>query len=207
MESPLRRCKPSPSTSPWPDVHLPIFLTIRQNDGEPSETTRAVIGPLTTSCPVSFPLYHNTTIFKSQGELAERFNNGPNLRAPDGGSQKVWAPLQSSLKYYKDTQMSANVGLEVPDCVKKWRRIRNKFVRQKKAIKGSSGDAGGQKVPAFDLFLSWLTPHIKHRETVSNYDEKVNISWFLNSLFVDIVTLHENLLIPALCLYFTISQS
>src|SRR4029434_3122140 len=27
-ESPHRRVKPSPSTSPWPDVHLPIFLTI-----------------------------------------------------------------------------------------------------------------------------------------------------------------------------------
>ena len=27
-ESPLRRCKPSPSTSPWPDVHLPNVLTI-----------------------------------------------------------------------------------------------------------------------------------------------------------------------------------
>ena len=28
-ESSLRRCKPSPSTSPWPDVHLPHFVTIR----------------------------------------------------------------------------------------------------------------------------------------------------------------------------------
>ena len=28
-ESPLRHCKPSPSTSLWPDVHLPNFLTIR----------------------------------------------------------------------------------------------------------------------------------------------------------------------------------
>src|SRR4029434_2653001 len=27
-ESPLRRGKPSQSLSPWPDVHLPIFLTI-----------------------------------------------------------------------------------------------------------------------------------------------------------------------------------
>src|SRR4029434_2046584 len=27
-QSPLRRCQPSPSTSPWPDVHLPYFLTI-----------------------------------------------------------------------------------------------------------------------------------------------------------------------------------
>ena len=28
-ESPLRHCKPSPSTSLWPDVHLPNFLTIQ----------------------------------------------------------------------------------------------------------------------------------------------------------------------------------
>src|SRR4029434_8476667 len=28
-ESPPRRCKPFPSTSLWPDVHLPNFATIR----------------------------------------------------------------------------------------------------------------------------------------------------------------------------------
>src|SRR4029434_11078146 len=28
-KSPLHRCKPSPSTSPWPDVHLTSFVTLR----------------------------------------------------------------------------------------------------------------------------------------------------------------------------------
>src|SRR4029434_8108574 len=32
--SPLRRCKPSPSTSPWPDVHLPNFVTIRLSQSD-----------------------------------------------------------------------------------------------------------------------------------------------------------------------------
>ena len=37
-QSPLRRCKPCPSTSPWPDLHLPNFVSLRRNDGEPTET-------------------------------------------------------------------------------------------------------------------------------------------------------------------------
>ncbi|CAB1435172.1 unnamed protein product [Pleuronectes platessa] len=85
-----------------------------------------------------------------------------------------------STSVYKDAEMTANswreisaaVGLDVPECIKRWRRIRNKFVRVKKTTKGSSGDAGGQKVPAFFTFMSWLSPHIKHRETTSNYDNK-----------------------------------
>ena len=52
---------------------------------------------------------------------------------------------------YKDAQMTANswkeisaaVGLDVPECIKTWRRIRDKFVRLKKTTKGNSGDAGG----------------------------------------------------------------
>ena len=53
-----------------------------------------------------------------------------------------------SLTEYKDTQMpcnswkeiSANIGLQVDDCTKLWRRIRDKFVRQRKAMRSSSGD-------------------------------------------------------------------
>ena len=97
-----------------------------------------------------------------------------------------------SLSTYKDSQMTANswkeisaaIGIEVKECIKRWRRIRDKFVRLKKTTKCSSGDAGGQTFPASLNFMSWLNPHIKHRETTSNYDTKVNISRFLHSLFV-----------------------
>ena len=73
--------------------------------------------------------------------------------------------------------------MEVKECLTRWRRLRDKFVRAKRTSKGRSGDAGGQKMPAILTFLSWLDPFVKHRETSSNYDNKVNISRFLNSLF------------------------
>ena len=97
-----------------------------------------------------------------------------------------------SLKDYKDAQMTANswraisaaVDMDTKDCVTRWRRLRDKFVRAKRTFKSRSGDAGGQKMPAILTFLSWLDPFVKHRETSSNYDNKVNISRVLNSLFV-----------------------
>ena len=80
--------------------------------------------------------------------------------------------LQMAYNSWKE--ISANVGLQVDKCTKLWWKIRDKFVRQKKAMRSSSGDAGGKKVPAFYLFLSWLGPHIKHWATSSNYDQ-INI--------------------------------
>ncbi|XP_053269020.1 transcription factor Adf-1-like [Pleuronectes platessa] len=85
-----------------------------------------------------------------------------------------------STSAYKDAQMTVNswkeisaaVGVDVPECMKTWRRIRDKFVRVRKTTKGSSGDAGWQTVPVFLTFMSWLSPHIKHRETTSNYVHK-----------------------------------
>ncbi|CAB1458236.1 unnamed protein product [Pleuronectes platessa] len=70
------------------------------------------------------------------------------------------------------SEISATVGLDVPECIKTWRRIRDKFVRVKKTTKGRSGDEGGQKVPDFFIFMSWLMPHIKHRKTKSKHDKK-----------------------------------
>ncbi|XP_075328922.1 uncharacterized protein LOC142387995 isoform X3 [Odontesthes bonariensis] len=70
------------------------------------------------------------------------------------------------------TEISGNLGIPVQDCLKLWRKIRDKYVRQKKMMEGSSGDAGRQKVPAFFLKLSWLGHHIKHRQTSSSCDEK-----------------------------------
>ncbi|CAB1435177.1 unnamed protein product [Pleuronectes platessa] len=89
-----------------------------------------------------------------------------------------------STSAYKDAQMTVNswkeisaaVGVDVPECMKTWRRIRDKFVRVKKTTKGSSGDAGGQTVPVFLTFMSWLSPHIKHRKTTSNYVHKTEPS-------------------------------
>ena len=87
-----------------------------------------------------------------------------------------------SLKEYKDTPMainswreiSLNVGMRAEDCTKMWRKLRDRFVRARKFMRSSSGDAGGKKVPAFYLFLSWLGPHIKHRATSSKINKQTN---------------------------------
>ncbi|XP_062249660.1 uncharacterized protein LOC133958731 [Platichthys flesus] len=85
-----------------------------------------------------------------------------------------------STSTYKDAQMTANsrseisaaFGLDVQECIQRWRRIRDRFVRVKNTTEGSSDDAEGQKYPAFFISRSWLLPHIKHSETTSNYDNK-----------------------------------
>ncbi|XP_062273625.1 transcription factor Adf-1-like [Scomber scombrus] len=88
----------------------------------------------------------------------------------------------SSSKNYKDSQMannswreiSNNTGVAVVDCMKRWKNLRDKYFRLRKKHSRRSGDPGGQKVPAFYHFLSWLAPHVKHRETESNFDSKTS---------------------------------
>ncbi|KAG5847357.1 hypothetical protein ANANG_G00125190 [Anguilla anguilla] len=58
-------------------------------------------------------------------------------------------------------------------CIKKWKNLRDKYVRLRKALARRSGDPGGEKVSAFYLFLAWLAPHIKHRDTESNNDDNI----------------------------------
>ncbi|KAJ7986682.1 hypothetical protein DPEC_G00342430 [Dallia pectoralis] len=87
----------------------------------------------------------------------------------------------SSSAHYKDCQMANNswkeiaqsVGLDVTDCIKRWKY---KFDSLRKKVAPRNGDPGGKKVPAFYHFLSWLAPHIKHRETESNFEPKEQTS-------------------------------
>jgi hypothetical protein len=91
-----------------------------------------------------------------------------------------------SLVGYKDTQkcsnswdeIASNMGMPVGVCVNKWKSIRDKYVREKKAMQSRSGDAGGKGVSPWFISLSWLGVHIKHRATCSNYD-KVNMKVLL----------------------------
>ncbi|CAK6979878.1 transcription factor Adf-1-like [Scomber scombrus] len=79
----------------------------------------------------------------------------------------------SSSKNYKDSQMannswreiSNNTGVAVVDCMKRWKNLRDKYVRLRKKHSRRSGDPGGQKVPAFYHFLSWLAPHTSSAES------------------------------------------
>lgn len=87
--------------------------------------------------------------------------------------EHLYNPLMEDYKDVRVTddswkEIADNVDLEVVECMKKWRKMRGRFIRIKKRMKGSSGDAGGWKVPAFYISLSWLEPHLKGRTTSSN---------------------------------------
>uniref|UniRef100_A0A667XSL7 MADF domain-containing protein n=1 Tax=Myripristis murdjan TaxID=586833 RepID=A0A667XSL7_9TELE len=88
-----------------------------------------------------------------------------------------------SSRHYKDIQMANNSWREIAEntglqsaeeSAKKWKNLRDKYVRLRRKMVSASGSAGGKTVPALVVFLSWLAPHIKHRETSSNYEAQVN---------------------------------
>ena len=86
-----------------------------------------------------------------------------------------------SLASYKDAQMasnswreiSSNVGLPVDGCLKMWRKLRDKYVREKKGMQSRSGDAGGKKVsPFYVSYRGWAYRNTMQRRQTKC--EKVN---------------------------------
>ncbi|KAJ8332621.1 hypothetical protein SKAU_G00136660 [Synaphobranchus kaupii] len=70
-------------------------------------------------------------------------------------------------------EIGESIGMDWVDCIKEWKKIRDKFVRMKRVLSKKSGAAGGsQNKPTFYIMLSWLEVFIKHRETESNYPEE-----------------------------------
>ncbi|XP_071368930.1 uncharacterized protein, partial [Centroberyx affinis] len=72
-------------------------------------------------------------------------------------------------------EISKTVGLDTAECLRKWKNLRDKFVRVRKKLQQEKrgGDGAGKRIPAFCHLLSWLSPHIKHRDTDSkNCDDK-----------------------------------
>lgn len=58
--------------------------------------------------------------------------------------------------------LEGNVGLEVGECMKRWRKLRHRFVSLGQTLKTSSGDAKGRKVHTIYIFLSWLMPKVSY---------------------------------------------
>ncbi|KAL7404308.1 hypothetical protein ABVT39_012875 [Epinephelus coioides] len=60
----------------------------------------------------------------------------------------------SSSAHYKDSQMAANswkeisqnISVDVADSTKRWKNVRNKYIRLRKRLATWSGDPGGEKV-------------------------------------------------------------
>ncbi|XP_029971093.1 uncharacterized protein LOC115405610 [Salarias fasciatus] len=78
----------------------------------------------------------------------------------------------SSCRDYKDSKMTYNswreiahgIGLDAAECMKRWKNLRDKYVRRRKKMACRSEDADDRRAPAFYEYLSWLEPHVKHRE-------------------------------------------
>ncbi|KAI5088338.1 hypothetical protein C0J45_21881 [Silurus meridionalis] len=87
-----------------------------------------------------------------------------------------------SSKHYKHSdvmfkswkEIGRTLGEDPEVCMKKWKAIRDKFVRLKKKIKNRNGGDSGpdeEKEPEYCMRLSWLNGFIKHRDTKSDAGE------------------------------------
>ena len=92
------------------------------------------------------------------------------------GVQKYPHLYDSSLKEYRDSiriqnswqEIARNLSIEIDLAKKKWKYIRESYVKSKKIAKGKSGDGRPTKPNKYFEMLAWLAPFIKHRPTESN---------------------------------------
>lgn len=88
----------------------------------------------------------------------------------------------SSSMLYKDgpmthnswSEISRNTGLDVAECMKRWKNLRDKYVRRRKK-KAAKSEPGPQRVPPYYSFMAWLEPYVKHRKGDSSYQETVRV--------------------------------
>ncbi|XP_038835833.1 zinc finger and SCAN domain-containing protein 2-like isoform X2 [Salvelinus namaycush] len=85
----------------------------------------------------------------------------------------------TSLKDYKDFTITSNSWKEIAQtlrveeqiCRTKWKKLRDRYVRLRRKIKGKSGDAASGIQTQILTTLSWLSGYIKHKETKSDYPQ------------------------------------
>lgn len=88
----------------------------------------------------------------------------------------------SSCKDYKDSKISYNswreiahnIGLDATECMKRWKNLRDKYVRRRRKMACRSEDPDERRAPAFYAHLSWLEPHVKHREESKLKSQKLS---------------------------------
>lgn len=72
---------------------------------------------------------------------------------------------------YKDTQMvrntwkkiSQDIGIEEIECTRRWRSLRDKYVRLRKRLVSQGVNSASEKLPPFYNRMMWLAPHVTHR--------------------------------------------
>ncbi len=82
-------------------------------------------------------------------------------------------------------EIAAALGLPVKTVQNKWTLARDRYVRahNKAASKKSGHAAGGPEHPVLQR-LAWLKGHVRHRNTVSNFDVSVFYSFIHYTFFI-----------------------
>ncbi|XP_060763998.1 uncharacterized protein LOC132872899 [Neoarius graeffei] len=108
-----------------------------------------------------------------EDQLAEQVRRYKHLYDP---SSKNYKHSEVVLKSWKEIGKSLGEDPEV--CMKKWKAIRDKYVRLKKKLKSRNGDSGPDedKEPEYCMRLSWLSGFIKHRDTKSDFVPKSELA-------------------------------
>ncbi|XP_058230477.1 uncharacterized protein LOC131343085 [Hemibagrus wyckioides] len=104
-----------------------------------------------------------------EDQLAEEVRRYKHLYDP---SSKHYKQSDVMLKSWKE--IGKTLGEDPEVCMKKWKAIRDKFVRLKKRLKNRNGDSGPdeEKEPEYCMRLSWLNGFIKHRDTKNDLVSK-----------------------------------
>lgn len=97
-----------------------------------------------------------------EDQLAEEVRRYKHLYDP---TSKHYKHSDVVLKSWKE--IGKTLGEDPEVCMKKWKAIRDKYVRLKKKLKIRTGDSGPdeEKEPEYCMRLSWLNGFIKHRDT------------------------------------------
>ncbi|XP_026994106.1 transcription factor Adf-1-like [Tachysurus fulvidraco] len=96
-----------------------------------------------------------------EDQLSEEVRRYKHLYDP---SSKHYKQGDVMLKSWKE--IGQRLGEDPEVCMKKWKAIRDKFVRLKKRLKNRNCDSGPdeEKEPEYCMRLSWLNGFIKHRD-------------------------------------------
>ena len=160
-----------PQNCNFPQTVLPIATQWREKGG-------LWLADSTSALHYVFSCFYHTGLFwfcdrhcwkrllkmdQLEERVCEEVRKYPHLYDPRNPHHKDTTYSSNSWR-----EISMNVGLDTAETVRKWKNARDKFVRQRRDLKSKkSGDPGGKRIPAFQIFMSWLDPFIKHRQTSS----------------------------------------
>lgn len=115
-----------------------------------------------------------------EDQLSEEVRRYKHLYDP---TSKHYKHSDVVLKSWKE--IGKTLGEDPEVCMKKWKAIRDKYVRLKKKLKSRNGDSGPdeEKEPEYCVRLSWLNGFIKHRDAKNDLVPKTEAGeWRRNAV-------------------------